>query len=108
LVSHPHLLEEGPIQADPAPVSSEAPKADESQDIDEAKGSLEESDSTMLPPPAVSEDGGLEKKRKRAGDVASSSTSGRKETSGEAAATKDPKPDMFELLDSRVCFTLLS
>jgi hypothetical protein len=42
----------------------------------------------------------VERKRKRAGDIASSSTSVRKETSGEAAAAKDPEPDMFELLDS--------
>jgi hypothetical protein len=42
----------------------------------------------------------LEKKRKHVGDVTSSSTSIRKETSGEAAAAKDPEPDMFELLDS--------
>jgi hypothetical protein len=54
----------------------------------------------MSPPPAVSEDGNLERKRKCAGDVASTSTSIRKETSGEAAAAKDPEPDMFELLDS--------
>jgi hypothetical protein len=54
----------------------------------------------MSPPPAHSEDEYLEKKRKRTGDVASSSTSVRKETSREAAATKDPEPDMFELLDS--------
>jgi hypothetical protein len=51
-------------------------------------------------PPAVSEDGNLERKRKRARDVASTSTSVMKETSGEAAAAKDPEPDMFELLDS--------
>jgi ribosome assembly protein YihI (activator of Der GTPase) len=49
--------------------------------------------------PANSEDRDLEKKRKRVGDVASSRTSIRKEISGEAAAAKDPEPDMFELLD---------
>jgi hypothetical protein len=49
LVSRPHLPEEGPIEADPAPTGSEAPEADENQDRDEAKGSLEESDSTMSP-----------------------------------------------------------
>jgi hypothetical protein len=82
LVSRPHLPEEGPIEADPAPASSEGPEADERQDGDDAEESQEESGSTMLPPPAVSEDGDLEKKRKRAGDVASTSTSVRKETSG--------------------------
>jgi hypothetical protein len=100
LVSHPHLPEEGPIRADPAPASSEAPEADESQDGDDAKESREESDSTTSPPPANSEDRGLEKKRKRVGDVASSSTSTLKDASGEPAATVDSEPDMFELLDS--------
>jgi hypothetical protein len=100
LISRPHLPEEGPIQADLAPASSKAPEADEIQDGDDAKESREESDSTMSPPPANSNDGNLEKKRKHVGDVASSSTSIRKETSREAAAAKDPEPDMFELLDS--------
>jgi hypothetical protein len=54
LISRPHLPEEGPIEADPAPVSSEAPEAGENQDGDEAKGSLEESGSTTLPPPDTS------------------------------------------------------
>jgi hypothetical protein len=100
LVSRPHLPEEGPIQADPTPASYEAPEGDESQDGDDAEASREESDSTTSPPPAYSKDRDIEKKRKHAGDVASSSTSVRKETLGEAAATKDPEPDMFELLDS--------
>jgi hypothetical protein len=100
LVSRPHLPKEGPIQADPAPASSEAPEADKSQDRDDAKESREDSDSTTLPPPANSEDRNLEKKRKHARDVASTSTSVRKETSGEDAAAKDPEPDMFKLLDS--------
>jgi hypothetical protein len=99
LVSRRHLPEEGPIQADPAPVSSEAPEADKSQDGDEAEGSLEESDSTTSPPPAISEDRDLEKKRKRVGDLASSSTFVLNEALGEAAAAKDTEPDMFDLLD---------
>jgi hypothetical protein len=107
LVSRPHLPEEGPIKADPAPASSEAPEADESQDGDDAKESREESASTTSPPPAVSEDGNLERKRKHVGDVASTSTSVMKETSGEAAAAKDPEPDMFELLDLYVCFSFI-
>jgi hypothetical protein len=76
------------------------PEADESQDGDDAEESREESGSTTSPPPAISEDGNLERKRKHAGDVASTSTFVMKETSGEATATKDPEPDMFELLDS--------
>jgi hypothetical protein len=62
LVSRPHLPEEGQIEADPAPASSEAPEAGENQDGDESEESLEESDSTTSPPPANSEDKGLEKK----------------------------------------------
>jgi hypothetical protein len=100
LVSRPHLIEERPIEADPAPASSEAPKANENQDGDEAKGSLEESDSTTSPPPAVSEDRDLEKKRKSVGDVASSSTSILKDASGEPATARDSDPDMLKLLDS--------
>jgi hypothetical protein len=83
LVFCPHLPEEGPIQADPAPASSKAPEADESQDGDDAGESREESDSTTSPPPAHSEDEDLERKRKRAGDIASSSTYVRKETLGD-------------------------
>jgi hypothetical protein len=100
LFSHPHLPEEGPIEVDPALASSEAPEADENQDRDEAKGSLEKSDSTMSPPPTVSEDRDLEKKRKHVGDVASSSTSILKDASGEPATARDSESDMFELLDS--------
>jgi hypothetical protein len=37
LVSLPPILEEGPIQADPASAASEAPEADEGQDGDDAK-----------------------------------------------------------------------
>jgi hypothetical protein len=100
LVSRPHLPEEGPLEADPAPASSEAPEADENQDGDEAEGSLEESDSTTSPPPAVSEDRDLKKNRKCVGDMASSSTSALKDASGEPATARDSEPNMFELLDS--------
>jgi hypothetical protein len=82
------------------PVSSEAPEADENQDGDEAKGSLEESDSTTSPPLADSKDRGLEKKRKHIGDLASSSTSILKDASGDPAAAKDSEIEMFKLLDS--------
>jgi hypothetical protein len=75
LVSRPHLLEEGLIEADPAPTSSDAPEAGENQDGDDVEESLEESDSTTSPPPTNSKDKGLEKKRKRIEDLASSSTS---------------------------------
>jgi hypothetical protein len=42
LVSRPPLPEEGPIQADPISATSEAPEADEGQDGDDSKVSLEE------------------------------------------------------------------
>jgi hypothetical protein len=100
LISRPHLPKEGPIQANPAPASSEAPEADKSQDGDDANESREESDSTTSPPPANSEDRDLEKKRKRVGDVASSNTSTLKDALGEPATAVDSEPDMFELLDS--------
>jgi hypothetical protein len=89
LVSHPHLPEEGSIDADPAPTNSKFPEAGENQDGDEAEDSLEESDSTTSPPPANSEDKGLEKKRKRIEELASSSTSVPKNASEEPAAARD-------------------
>jgi hypothetical protein len=101
LVSRPHLREEGPIDADPAPANSEAPEAGENQDREEAKESLEESDSTTSHPPANSKDRGLEKKRKRTEDLASSSTSvPKKNALEEPAAARDSELQMFELLDS--------
>jgi hypothetical protein len=75
LVSHPPLPEEGPIQADPVSATSEAPEADEGQDGDDAKVSLEESSSTTSPPPANSEEPSLDKKRKHLNELLSSSSS---------------------------------
>jgi hypothetical protein len=100
LVSRPHLPEEGPIDADPAPADSEAPEAGENEDGDEAEGSLEESDSTLSPPPSNSEDKGAEKKRKRTKELTSSGTSNPTYVSQEPAAAKDSDLQMFELLDS--------
>jgi hypothetical protein len=100
LVSRTHLPEERPIDADHVPTNSGAPKADENQDGDEAKDSLEESSSTTSPPPANSENKGLEKKRKRTEDLASSGTSIPTDASEEPAAAKDSELQMFELLDS--------
>jgi hypothetical protein len=53
LASRPPLLEEGPIQADPASAASEAPEADEGQDGNDVKNSREDSDSTSSPPPPI-------------------------------------------------------
>jgi hypothetical protein len=100
LISRPHLPEEGPIDADPAPADSKGPKAGKNQDGDEAKGSLEESDSTLSPPPANSEDKGPKKKQKRTEDLTSSGTSNPIDVSREQAAAKDSDLQMFELLDS--------
>jgi hypothetical protein len=100
LVSHPHLPEEGPIQADPDSAISEAPEADESQDRDDAKNSQEDSASTSLPPPANSEEKSLEKKRKRLDDLTSLSTSIPKDAPEEPAAAKSSDFEMFDALDS--------
>jgi hypothetical protein len=63
LVSRPPIPEEGLIQADPASATSKAPVADDGQDGDDAKVSLEESGSTSSPPPANSREPSLDKKR---------------------------------------------
>jgi hypothetical protein len=74
-VSRPSLREGGPIQDDPVSAASEAPEANESQDGDDAKVSLEEDSLTTSPPPAHSEEPSLDKKRKRVEELFSSSTS---------------------------------
>jgi hypothetical protein len=71
LVSRPPLPEGGPIQDVPINDASEAPEAQDSQDEDEAKDSLERTSSMTSPPPALSEDLGLDKKRKRVEELAS-------------------------------------
>jgi hypothetical protein len=86
LVSHPPLPKGGPIQADPISTTFEAPDADESQDGDDAKVSLEEDSSTTSPPPACSEEPSLDKKRKRVEELLSSSTSTSKAAVGEPSA----------------------
>jgi hypothetical protein len=73
-VSRPPLLEEGPIPVDLASAISEAPEAEENQDIDDVEGSEEDTSSTS-PPPALSEDTCVDKKRKRVEELASLSTS---------------------------------
>jgi hypothetical protein len=100
LVSRPPLPEEGPIQADPASVASEAPEANKGQDRDDAKDSRENSGSTLSPPPANSEEKSLERKRKRLEDLTSSSTSIPKDAPGEPAAVKASDLEMFDALDS--------
>jgi hypothetical protein len=99
LVSHPPLPEGGPIQAVPVCAASKAPEAEDSQDIDEAKDSLEGTSSTTSPPPALSEDLGLDKKRKRVEELLSLSTFAPKNVAEEAFALKDEE-ELFDLLDS--------
>jgi hypothetical protein len=89
----------GPIQNVPADAASKAPKAEDSQDEDEAKDSLERTSSTTSPPPALSEDLGLDKKRKRVEELASLSASAHKNVAGEASALEDEE-ELFDALDS--------
>jgi hypothetical protein len=100
LASCPHLPEEGPINAEVAPADSEAPEACENQDGDEAKDSLEGSDSTLSSLLAESEAHGAEKKKKRMEDLTSSGTSNPKDVPWEQTTSRDSVPAMFELLDS--------
>jgi hypothetical protein len=99
LVSRPPLPEEGPIQVDPISDTSEAPKAEESQDRDDAKDSLEGTSSTTSPPPAHLEDPSLDRKRKRVEEIISSSTSASKAAIGEPSAPNEDE-ELFDLLDS--------
>jgi hypothetical protein len=99
LVSRPPLPEEGPIQADPTSIASEALEADEGQDGDDAENSREDSGSSLSPSPTNSEEKSLEKKRKRLDDLISSSTSIPKDAPGEPAAAKASHFEMFDALD---------
>jgi hypothetical protein len=73
LASRPPLPEEGPLNAKPAPADSEAPKASDNQDGVEVEGSLERSDSMLLPPLSESETQVAERKRKHIEDLTSPS-----------------------------------
>jgi hypothetical protein len=83
----------------PISAASEAPKAEDSQEVDEAEDSLEGTSSTTLPPPALSEDLGLDKKRKRVTELLSSSTSVHKNVIGETSML-EKGVELFDLLDS--------
>jgi hypothetical protein len=83
----------------PVSAASEAPEAEDSQDGDEAKDSLEGTSSTTSPPPALSEDLGLDKKRKRMMELISSSTSTHKNVTGEASVLEE-EVELFNALDS--------
>jgi hypothetical protein len=100
LISRPPLLEEEPIQADPASAPSKAPEADNDQDGDDVEVSREESGSTSSPPPANSIEPSLNKKRKRFDDLLSSSTSSPKDAPGKPSSAKDSTLEIFDALDS--------
>jgi hypothetical protein len=78
---------------------SEAPEAEESQDGDDVKDSLEGTSSTTLPHPAHSEDPSLDRKRKRVEELLSLSTSASKAAVGEPSAPNDDIK-IFDHLDS--------
>jgi hypothetical protein len=83
----------------PISAAFEAPEAEDSQDGDEGKDSLERTSSTMSPPPVLSEDLGIDKKRKRVEEFASSSASTHKTVAGETSALEDDI-ELFDLMDS--------
>jgi hypothetical protein len=95
LVSHPPLLEGGPLPADLASSVSEAPEAHDNQDGDDAEESEEEMSSSTSSPSVLAEDAGVDKRRKRVEEFASSSS---------AAADKTSVPagdeEYFDLLAS--------
>jgi hypothetical protein len=99
LVSRPSLPKGGAIQDVPTSATSEAPKAEDSQDGDEAKDSLEGTSLTTSPPPALSKDLGLDKKRKRMQELLSSTTSTHKNVAREASSLEDEE-ELFDALDS--------
>jgi hypothetical protein len=99
LVSHPPLPEGGAIQDVPISAASEALEAEDSQDGDEAKDSLEGTSSTTSPPPALSEDLGLDKKRKHVMELLSLSTSAHKNVIEETSVLEEEE-ELFNALDS--------
>jgi hypothetical protein len=73
----------------PVSAASEAPEAEDIQDGDEGKDSLERTSSMTLPPPALSEDLSIDRKRKRVKEFASSSASAQKTVAGETLDIED-------------------
>jgi hypothetical protein len=79
--------------------ASEAPEAEDSQDRNEGKDSLEGTSLMMSPPPALSEDLGIDKKRKCVEELASLSAFAHKTVIGETLALEDEQ-ELFDALDS--------
>jgi hypothetical protein len=80
-------------------VASEAPKAEDNQDGEEGRDSLEGTSSTSLPPLVLSEDIGIGKERKRAEEFTSSSASAHKTAAGETPVPEDDV-ELFDLMES--------
>jgi hypothetical protein len=99
LISHPPLLEAGPLPADLASSISEAPEAEENQDGDDAEESEEDTSSSTSPPPAFAEDIGVDKKRKRVDKFALLSSSLQK-TVADKASVPAGDIEYFDLLAS--------
>jgi hypothetical protein len=99
LASRPSLPERGALQDVHVSAAFEAPEAEDSQEGDEAKDSLEGTSSTTSPPPALSEDLGRDKKRKRVTELLSSSTSAHKNVIGETSIVEE-EVELFDLLHS--------
>jgi hypothetical protein len=95
LVSHPPLLEAGPLPADLASSVSEAPEVDENQDGDDAEESEEETSSSTSSPPVLAEDACVDKKRKRVEEFASSSS-----TAADKASVPAEDMEYFDLVAS--------
>jgi hypothetical protein len=95
IVSHPPLLEVGPLPADLASPASEALEADESQDEDDVEESEDETSSSTSLPPVLSDEVGVDKKRKRVDDIASSSSM----AAGKASVEVED-PEYFDMLAS--------
>jgi hypothetical protein len=83
----------------PISTASEAPKAKDSQEGDEAEDLLEGTSLTTSPPPTLFEDLGLDKKRKRVAELLSSSTSAHKNVIGETSVLEEEE-ELFDALDS--------
>jgi hypothetical protein len=98
LVSRPHLLEGGAIPNVHVSAASKAPEAEDNQDEDKGKDSLERTSSMTSPPPALSEDLGANKKRKRVEEFASLSASAHKTMAGETFAPEGDV-ELFDLMD---------
>jgi hypothetical protein len=96
----PPLPEEGPLNAEAALAEFEAPEAGDNQDGDEVEGSLERSDSTVLPSLTESETQVAERKRKCTEELTSSGTSNPKDAPQEKTIVEGFNLDIFGLLDS--------